>query len=859
MEKCIHHLFEEQAGQTPEAVAVEFEGQQLTYAALDARANQLAERLRRLGVGPEVIVPIFVRRSLEMVVGVLGILKAGGAYLPLDPAYPKERLQFMLADAGASVVVTHVDLASDLPPNSVTAVCLNSIAGQQETSAPRPIAEPVRSENLAYVIYTSGSTGRPKAVEVCHRSAVNLLMSVVAELGLTAQDTMLAVTTLSFDVSVAEIFLPLLTGGRLSVASRKVAADGFMLLDALRSSRPTIMCPTPATWRLLLAAGWAGTPGLRIISTGEALPRGLANQLLSKGAGLWNFYGPTETTVWSTYWRVTSERGPILIGKPLANTAVYILDADLKPLPQGETGELYIGGDGLANGYLNQPELTAMRFIPDPFSRNPGARLYKTGDLARYDADGNIECLGRIDHQVKIRGYRIELGEVEEVLAEHPAVREAAVVSRESGSGSKDLLGYVVLRQGLEVGAVELREHLKAKLPEYMLPSVYVRLDRLPLTPSGKVDRRALPQPEMAGRLDSNTHVAPRTDRERRLVEIWQQVLGLDGLGVNDNFLELGGDSLRAIELVQRVEDAFGVRLPVESVYQAPTAAEFQGLLDQQTTTKLPAGVACLQGEGQGSALFCLHVMPHHLARLLKPDFRVYGLHTPLEEGVLQWLQTGRLDLTVAELAARYLRLLKSVQPEGPYNLLGHSFGGLIAFEIARRLYEENKRGGILCIIDSFYLGGLKPSRLPQVRRWAYHLPRILRDGPRYVLMHLNNRRKVAERYRDTIGKLETHGSRKLRSQARRIWVTQQQYMTAAASLYRGGPYPGDALLFRAGHGRGLFSHIPESTNGWRSVIQGRIDVVDVDCGHSEFFEAPLLQVVAERLLRALQTIKLPT
>ncbi|HEC84909.1 MAG TPA: amino acid adenylation domain-containing protein, partial [Thioploca sp.] len=450
-EKCIHQLFEAQVEQTPDAVAVVFEDQQLTYQALNVRANQLAHHLQTLGVGPEVLVGICVERSFEMVIGLLGILKAGGAYVPLDPSYPKERLALILEDANVSVLLTQERLIVELPKHQAQSICFDS---DWETFSDAPSNNPattVEPKNSAYVIYTSGSTGKPKGVVISHQSVVNFLSAMQYSPGLTEQDILLAVTTISFDIAVLELYLPLMVGAQIVLVSREIASDGIRLLDQLNHSGATVMQATPATWRMLLMAKGEGHWSKKIIVGGEALPRQLALQLQEKGADVWNLYGPTETTVWSACYPVA--KAPLAgltcdtqesIGRPIANTQLYILDSHLQLVPIGVPGELYIGGDGLARGYLNRPELSQEKFIPNPFSAKPGTHLYKTGDLARYLPDGNIEFLGRIDHQVKLRGFRIELGEIEALLSQHPNVRESAVIAREDQSDNKRIVAYLV-------------------------------------------------------------------------------------------------------------------------------------------------------------------------------------------------------------------------------------------------------------------------------------------------------------------------------------------------------------------------------------------------------------------------------
>jgi amino acid adenylation domain-containing protein len=524
---CIHQLIENQVERTPDRVAAVFEAERLTYAELNARANRLAHYLQGLGVGPDTRVGVSLERSLEMLVAVLGVLKAGGAYVPLDPSYPEDRLAYMVEDSRMPVLISEARLAERLSVRPPSVVCLDSdreeIAKQSAGNLPNASAT---SENLAYVLYTSGSTGRPKGVQIPHRAVVNFLCTMARQPGLTAEDTLVAVTTLSFDISGLELYLPLVTGARVVLASSEVASDGTRLAELMGGSGVTVMQATPATWRLLIEAGWPGDRRLKILCGGEALSRPLADELLERCGELWNMYGPTETTIWSTVWKVEPGEGPILIGHPIGNTQAYILDANLQPVPASVAGELYVGGEGLARGYLNRPELTAQAFIPDPFRDTPGARLYRTGDLVRYRRNGEIEYLGRIDHQVKIRGFRIELGEVETVLASHPEIKETVVMAREDTPDAKRLVAYFTPSPGHAPTTPELRRFLKEKLPDYMLPSAFVRLNALPRTPNGKIDRRALPPPDQERPELDKAYVAPRNAAERKLAAIWEDILG---------------------------------------------------------------------------------------------------------------------------------------------------------------------------------------------------------------------------------------------------------------------------------------------------------------------------------------------
>ena len=508
-----------------------------------------------------------MERKADMVAGLLGILKAGAAYVPLDPSFPKERLGFMLNDAKVKILVTENSALLTLPATKAAIVCVDALDYERSDDN-----ESFRSQpgDLAYVIYTSGSTGKPKGVQITHGAVVNLLTSAGKTIAFKPEDKLLSVTTLSFDIAALEIFLPLISGGQLILASHQTAADATSLAGLIDSSRATVMQATPTTWRLLIESGWAGKKDLRILCGGEALTRSLADALSARAAELWNFYGPTETTIWSTAWKVIPD-APMAIGRPLANTQLYILDHQLQPVPVGVTGELHIGGLGLAQGYLKRPELTAEKFIANPFSPDETSRLYKTGDWARYQPDGTVECLGRIDQQVKIRGFRIEPGEIESALRQHEGVANALVTAREDASGEKRLVGYLVTRNGPPpVG--ELRDFIRAKLPAYMVPTHFVMLKDFPLTPNGKIDARRLPAPEeMAAR--SRSYVAPRDEHERALAEIWQEVLALRQIGADDDFFEMGADSLSATRAFARINRQFGINLPLRAIFENPTVA----------------------------------------------------------------------------------------------------------------------------------------------------------------------------------------------------------------------------------------------------------------------------------------------
>ncbi|HWZ46035.1 MAG TPA: amino acid adenylation domain-containing protein [Candidatus Saccharimonadales bacterium] len=587
-EMCLYELIEAQAEHTPNATAVVFEKDELSYGELNARANQLAHYLRKLGVGPELLVGVSMERSIDMMVALLAIMKAGGAYVPLDPSYPKTRISFMIEDSDLRFLVTRQGQELGLADYRGELICMDRdwpVISQESRENPTVLVKP---ENLVYVIYTSGSTGRPKGVQIPHRALVNLLMSVQNRPGLALQDSFLAVTTISFDIAALELYLPLIVGARCVLAGREAAADGQQLSRLLEGHDITAMQATPSTWKLLLQSGWAGKRNLKILCGGEAWSRELAGELLRRSASVWNMYGPTETTVWSAVYRVTSDEGPMLIGHPIANTEMYVLDRNFQPLPVGVTGELYIGGEGLARGYRNRADLDSEKFISGLLGPQATGRLYRTGDLARYHADGSLECLGRLDNQVKVRGFRIELGEIEAVLRQHPAVCDVCVAVRDDGTGDPRLAAYVVLPEPDSSSLVDLRSFLKERLPGYMLP-VLCPLERLPLTPNGKVDRHALPDPASAqggqgksseefqepGELSAVMTSGDIDDPVGQVVmALWTDILKVPRISIYDNFFDLGGHSLLATQMVARLEKELGLRMkPKELAFQ--TLAQF--------------------------------------------------------------------------------------------------------------------------------------------------------------------------------------------------------------------------------------------------------------------------------------------
>ncbi|KKD38711.1 MAG: non-ribosomal peptide synthetase [Limnoraphis robusta] len=570
---CIHQLFETKAQQTPDAIAIVDSHQQLSYQQLNTTANQLAHYLQKQGVQPEQTIGICLERSCEMVIALLAVLKVGAAYIPLDPAYPQDRLNFIIENAQISFIITQTSLKHlQLSVQNILNIDEHlSIITQQKTDN---LYNKIKLENLAYIIYTSGSTGQPKGVQISHHALSNFLFAINKHLDLTSSDLLLSVTSLSFDITALELYLPLIWGACVVIASKKITTDSQQLQHKINQLNITIMQATPATWQMLILGGWSGKHNLKILSGGEALDPQLAKQLSQNYQQLFNVYGPTETTIWSSVYQLKKSENfdknqTVLIGRPLANTEFYILDKNLQPVPIGVPGELYIGGVGVARGYLNRADLTAERFLPNPF-KNTSERLYKTGDLARYLNDGNVEYLGRLDSQVKLRGFRIELGEIEAILKQHPQVQQAVVVVN-SQADEKRLIAYIVCSEKSEFTVTKLRKFLEDKLPSYMIPSAFVILDALPLTPNGKINRRALPIPEQIRPQLEATYVMPKTEIEKTIAQIWQKALNLENIGIHDNFFDLGGHSLLMVRVHSQLRTAFTSDIPLVEMFRYPT------------------------------------------------------------------------------------------------------------------------------------------------------------------------------------------------------------------------------------------------------------------------------------------------
>jgi amino acid adenylation domain-containing protein len=701
-DRCLHELVVEQVRRTPHAVAVSDRRGRLTFAELDDQAGRLASHLRDLGIGPDGLVGICMDRSTDMLVALLGVLKAGGAFVPLQPDQPRERLLLMLGEARPGVVITTAQARAMLPETAAHLLVLDA-ARETWMSSPPAVTAGCGPRNLAYVLFTSGSTGVPKGVMIEHRSIVNQLVWRIESFGLTAADRLLQKTPLGFPLSLWELFCPLLTGAALTMLDPGAHIDPRRLADAVRAERISVLHFVPSMLEEFLnEADTAGCESVRLVlSGGEALTEALARRAFERfgpAVVVRNAYGQAEATCGATSWTCDPlSGGPIPIGRPVANTRIYLLDARLRPVPIGVPGELWIGGVQVARGYLNRRELTAERFVDSPFVL--GDRIYRTGDMARYRNDGAIEFLGRRDDQIKIRGARVELGEIEAAIRTHPRVRQAIAAIRADADGHQRLVAYLVPGFGQTPTVAEMRAFLAERLPAAMLPSAVVVLEAIPLTSSGKTDRRALPDPDWA---PLSTFQLPRTEIEERLASLWSRTLRVDRVGVDDDFFELGGHSLLAVRLLASVEREFGVLLPLTAFLggHATVAGMATVLEESQHGDEESALVVPVQSGGSAPGLFFVHpdestmLTLRHFRGPLGPDQRVVGL---LPERIGRRFDQSR---RVEDLATPMLEAIRSVQPHGPYHIAGFSFGGLLAYELAGRLREDGEPVGWLAILD---------------------------------------------------------------------------------------------------------------------------------------------------------------
>ncbi len=864
---CIHQLFETQVERTPEAIALLFNNSTITYQELNAQANQLANYLRAIGIRPEMRVGLCIERSPKTIVSILAILKAGGVYVPLDPAYPKERLAFMVEDAKLSLLLTQQSLNIEAGQRT-TVVCLDKeweIIARHSDTNPKQV---IKHDNVAYIIYTSGSTGKPKGVLLEHGGLCNLANSQIQAFNVRPNSRVLQFASLSFDASISEIFMALVAGATLCLATTDDLLPGKNLLRLLRDYAITTVTLPPSVLAVLPAEE---LPYLQtIIVAGEACSPDLVTRWAS-GRRFFNAYGPTETTVCATIAECSDVQNQPPIGRPIANTQIYILDRHLQPVPISVPGELYIGGIGLARGYLNRPDLTEEKFIPNPFEKageqgsrgqiitqDSQERLYKTGDLARYLPDGNIEFLGRIDHQVKIRGFRIELGEIETVLGQHLDILTCVVTAYEDQSG-KRLVAYIVPRNGIIINQQELKDYLKKHIPDYMVPSVLIILETLPLTPSGKVNSKALPAPDADRSSEAETFVTPRDILELKLAQIWEEVLNVRPIGVTENFFDIGGHSLLAVRLMALIQQQFGQELRLSTLFQGGTIEQLATILRSNTPERSWSPLVGIQTAGSKPPLFCAHPIGGNvlgyiaLGRYLSPDQPLYALQAPGVEGERQ----PYTDIT--ELATHYIEAVQAFQPSGPYFLGGHSFGGLVAFAMAQLLQQQGQEVGLLAILDTPAPIHGETTEPIDDARWLVKRSQVLERffGKKISVDYAELQQLEPEAqfnyFLDKLRRVNLIPPDAGHNMIRRILEVQKASYQALIN-YVPQVYSGKITLLRASEvvaedSRGVFAQsFRQPALGWGELTTEPIEIHEVPGDHVTMMAEPHIRVLADKL-----------
>jgi amino acid adenylation domain-containing protein len=839
-DRTVVRLFEAQAQRTPSRCAAACDREALTYSELNGEANRLAHHLLERGARRGDYIGICLDRSLQMLTAMLAVMKMGGVYVPLDPRFPVDRLEYMASDAALAAIILHARTENAFPMRTR---CIHLDREREEIAAASAQAFPTEPKpaDAVYVLYTSGSTGKPKGVQIHHRGLVNFLWSMRSEPGISESDILLAVTTLSFDIAEMELLLPLISGARVHIATGEESRDPKRLSRLIESSGATILQATPGQWRMLLDFGWKGKPGFKMLCGGEPMRSSLAEALIQKGE-LWNMYGPTETTIWSSVCRITSAND-ITVGGPIANTWFYVLDEDRNPVAAGEKGELYIGGDGVADGYLNRPDLTAERFLQDPFRRQPGARMYRTGDLAAIRTDGATEIFGRTDSQVKVRGFRIELGEIESVLAQCPLVRENAVVVKAEPTGEPALAAYFVAVPSKDLGG-EIRSFLKSKLPAYMVPSHLIGLAEMPRLPNGKINRNALPDLTQIAEPEDNGGEGS-DELEAKLLAIWRSVLERPSVGRDSDFFDAGGSSILAARLFARIEKQLGKDLPLSTLLQAPTVAKLAAVIRDAGWTPPWGTLVPICAAGSRPPLFLVHAIGGNVvsfrsfASCFDGDQPVYGIQARGLDG------REEAAASVEEMAADYIRAIRSVQPNGPYRIGGFSAGGIVAFEMAKQLQREGEETALLILLDT-QIGspddiGAASSEFSMLERWR-----------RVLLLNLRAARETD---------WKTFAGHKLRNwrMCFNIWAHEKGYgrlntweaFMLALRRYRPEPYDGDAVLFRA---KNEIVEYPDPTFGWGPLVEGDLRILETEGDHDSFLSEEYIRSLGAELNRLLES-----
>jgi len=827
---CLHDLVARRAEHQPDAVALVYGAKQITYGDLNARANRVANYLIKRGAGPDVLVGIFAERTPALIVGILGILKAGSAYVPIDPSYPKDRLHYILEDANVQIVLSQTELVSELTGFAGEIVCLNDDWPKISLEADTNPITSVNRGNLAYVLFTSGSTGRPKGVALEHRTPVTFIHWAQEVFTPQELSAVLFSTSVCFDVSMCEMFVTLSAGGKLILAANALEIGSLPAKDEI-----TLINVVPSVMAELVRSGSVPASVQTVNLAGEALPDALVEQIYATTSvrKVVNLYGPTEAS-YSTF--TTVPRGcPVTIGKPIANCQCYVLDKHLNPVPIGVPGDLYIAGDNEARGYYGHPELTRERFVTNPFSQLDGAKMYRTGDTCRWLPDSNLQYFGRRDFQVKLRGFRIELGEIEAALDKHPEIDQSIATVREDQPGQQRLVGYVVLHEGAQVEPSALQEHVRQSLPEFMVPSSIVILEAFPLTPNGKVDRRALPAPDLS-QIATAEKLAPRDDLEMILVRIWERVLGVPNISVDDNYFDLGGHSVLAVRLLAEIEKVVGREIPLTSLFRGPTVAALAKLLTEGSESEIEPLVTEFQSSNGGSPSIFAVAAPGarslgyaKLARHVGPGQGIYKLQAlaPLSD---------RRPLTMAELrglAEQYMAGMRAIQGNGPYYLIAMCGGCQIAEQMILQLEAQGQDVKVFVILDTWVMEFVH-------RRWGW---RLLGYQQRLDCL----RRATTRERLNWVARALTN---RLRTWAGKIKPSQPWTEAYWPQDFKPPRFRAPIVLFK--RPKQPYYYVDDPTMGWGARSEGGVEIHEINAVHHEFLREPHAEVISRVLMTRL-------
>jgi amino acid adenylation domain-containing protein len=855
-EQSLPALIHDTALQYAEKTAVEFKQQQLSYQMLDEQSSRLANLFIKEGVSKGQAIGLAVDRSEQMIIALLAIMKSGACYVPLDPEYPKDRIEYMLEDSKAAILLTSKKYSGHFNSGAKELIAEDCFASLPHYKTDYPCVG-LTGQDLAYILYTSGSTGKPKGVQIKHHNLVNFLLSMKKQPGITEQDSLLAITTISFDIAGLELYLPLISGAKVLLADSETARDAYRLLALLNEKKATIMQATPSTWRMLLDSGWTRPFDFKILCGGEALPKDIAEKLLPLCNSLWNMYGPTETTIWSTVKEITADEPVITIGRPIDNTQVYILDEYLNNVPIGATGEIYIGGDGLAKGYFDREELTAERFVSDPFAKESGARMYRTGDLGRFVENGEIQCLGRIDQQVKIRGHRIELGEIEHSLSKLEGIREAVVIAREDNPGNQKLAAYVI-PEGKDLAInfdskeqkIKWRDAIREVLPPYMVPNDWVILSEFPLTPNNKIDKKALPQPtvELNGHARKSVRL-PYTKNEKLIASIWEEELGVKDVTLDDDFFDLGGHSLIAVKMMNHLEKETGKRIPLTALFEGPTIEKLASLVDKDDHSW--DSFVSIKSTGNKTPIYLIHgvglnvLIFSPLAKYLNPEQPIYGIQAKGLNGI------DKMFGTMEEIAAHYIKEIMARNPDGPYAIGGYSFGGLIAFEMSKQWKAMGKDVILTCMFDSCAYESFSLQPLPKrvilksheiFMRIVWALIFMTKEPKIVIQNKIRYAQILFRQFLDKFSSKKEVPKDKYTEYSKRA---TQMYNTAF-NKYRLTPYDGRVDVFRS---KKQTYYMPDFKYlGWKPYARQGVVVHEVPGYHLDMFKSPNVEEFAKTL-----------